>query len=86
MKVIPEQALTTRCPMKCGNRKLTTQEATCLGPQCMAWRWAAEEYQCSKCGYVYHTPIAQCNQKKCWANLETIRYGYCGLAGIPMTT
>lgn len=82
MKVTPKEATKTRCPMKCSRMDLTIQEANCLAHNCMAWRWANDEYQCPKCDAVYSTNSSafECHSRAA----VIVRTGYCGLAGKPM--
>ena len=80
MQVTPQQATTTRCPMKLNNKDLTTQEANCLGTACMAWRWDDDGWQCGKCQAVF-TTADTCPD--CGSQVYVVRSGYCGLADKP---
>jgi hypothetical protein len=65
------------CPIirRSPNEQDIDQEyGSCIGTQCMAWRWSEEKFYADA-----SLPNYNQNQR----NADWSRRGYCGLAGIP---
>jgi hypothetical protein len=54
------------------HQTFSNTSAKCIGPACMAWRWAGSiPHVCTKCG----------TEETAWEDQPELRKGYCGLAG-----
>ena len=67
--VTPEEAREVGCPLSmAGNPHIAHK--SCLGPNCMAWRWRPKGHQDLMQGAMLQLPLVP---------EETMTHGYCGM-------